>query len=173
MPFYQGKESGSRYGPTKDEEDLLRCLLLFGLMLETYKDTETIFNDQIIRGLHIIKEKKRIYTWVVFAVQLCVDTRRVVCKQLDRSFGEAQELRKWMSTTLEEAVRFGRNATLCEYYRVNTEMVKHNQDGLEIWLKKDAIQEVADDYLGHWAPLYRWGSFFLFRNHPMLVGLIT
>jgi hypothetical protein len=162
MPFYQGKESTSRYGPTQDEEDLLKRLSLFGLMLETYKDTETIFNDQLIRGLHIIKEKKRVYTWVVFAVQLFVDTRRVVGKQLDRSFGEAQVLQKWMSTTLEEALRFGRNATLCEYYKLNTEMVKHNQDGLEIWLKKDAIQEVADDYLGHRDPLTVGVPFFSF-----------
>lgn len=49
---------------------------------------------------------------------------------------------------------------------------------IEVTLKQDFTQCVLEDYFGacdmiERAAKYNWGPFFLFRNNPMMLGLIT
>lgn len=65
-----------------DEEILSKCLSLLGVLAKYYQ--QAFLNDQLIKGRPHLMNDKKIYTWVVLAIQLFVDTRRVVGKELDR-----------------------------------------------------------------------------------------
>jgi hypothetical protein len=172
LPFYQQDQAGAT-GPrfTQDEEALLKCLSLFGLTISKTKGH--FYNDQLIQGLHIIKKDKTIYTWIVFAVQLFIDTRRVLSKELDRCLNETHELQKWMSATLEQSLLFGRTNAVNDYYKVNSELLQGIKKQIELQLEKDFIQNSVDECFDDRAARYSWGSFYLLRNHPMLLGLMT
>lgn len=120
-----------------------------------------------------MKQDEKIYTWVVFAVQLFIDTRRVVGKELDRCLNETHDLQKWMSASLEQCLAFGRTNTVNNWYDINSDSLRATKKQIELMLEKDFIQAVLDDYLGSRSARYSWGPFYLFRNHPMLLGLIT
>lgn len=172
VPFFHqeaARQSGLHFA--KDEEVLLKCLSL--LALNNAYCNGKFFGDQLSEGLHIIQQDKKIYTWVVFAVQLLVDTRRVLGKELERCFTEAQDLRKWMSKTLQQTLDFGRTNNMNEYYKLNSKPIESTLEVVKEKLERDFIQDIADEYLGAHAALYPWGSFYLFRNHPMLLGLIV
>jgi hypothetical protein len=172
MPFYQQEEartSGLHFTP--DDETLLKCLSLFGLVISESKGD--FYNDQLIQALHTMKRDETIYTWVVFAVQLFVDTRRILGKELDRCIHETQELQKWMSASVEQCLNFGRTNTVNNWHDINSDSLLAMKQHLEHMLEKDFIQDVLDDYFGARATRYSWGPFYLFRNHPMLLGLIT
>jgi len=174
LPFYQEQEhrnTGLRL--SGDEETLYKCLSLFGLANTQCEGDFTTTNDQVILALHIAKENNVLYTWVVFAVQLFVDTRRVLGKELNRCFDEAQELRKRMLATVEQCLLFGKTNNVNDYYKINSDPLKKVKKGIEILLEKDFMQGIADEYLGTRSALYPWGSFYLFRNHPMILGLIV
>lgn len=87
LPFYQ-PSNDLRLTPV--EVALLKCLSLFGVVMENFNGN--FYHDQLIEGLYIVRQENVVYTWVVFAVQLFVDTRRVVGPELGRCFKEAQEL---------------------------------------------------------------------------------
>jgi hypothetical protein len=117
MPFYQqdeARKAGIRL--TQDEETLLKCLSLLGLGIDQCEGH--FFDDQLMQGLHLIKKDDAIYTWVVFAVQLLVDTQRVLGRELDRCFSETQVLRKWMLATLQQTLLFDQTNNVNEYYKV-------------------------------------------------------
>lgn len=122
LPFYQQEhEAGLRL--TSDEKLLLKCCSLFGLLAAQTKGN--LYDDQLIQGFRILKTNnpdKNIPTWVVFALQLFIDTRRVVgTSQLSQCLNEAQQLEKWMSAALEQSLKFGETNTVNEYYKLNGE----------------------------------------------------
>jgi hypothetical protein len=171
LPFYrldQANAAGIRL--TQDEETLLKCLSLLGLVISD--SGGNFFNDQLVQGLQIIGKDKAIYTWVVFAVQLFIDIRRVVGKELDRCLNESHELQKWMSETLEQSLLFGRTNSVNEFYKANSKALQNAKKYFESMLEKDFIQGLVDEAFGPRAARYSWGSFYLFRNHQMLLGLI-
>jgi hypothetical protein len=172
IPFYQQEQvraAGIRL--TDDEEALCKCLSLFSLVISQCEGD--FYNDQLFQALHIAKKESTIYTWVVFAVQLFVDTRRVLGKELSRCFDETQEMRKWMVATLEQCLFFGQSNKVNEFYKTGTPLLQGIKKGIEDFLEKDFMQELVDELLGVRSALYRWGSFYLVRNHPMLLGLLT
>jgi hypothetical protein len=172
IPFYQQEQvpaAGIRL--TDDEEALSKCLSLFGLVNSQCEGN--FYNDQLCQALHIAKKESTIYTWVVFAVQLFVDTRRVLGKELSRCFDETQEMRKWMLATLEQCLFFGQSNKVNEFYKTGTPLLQGIKKEIENFLEKDFMQELVDKLLGVRSALYRWGSFYLVRNHPMLLGLLT
>ncbi|TVY84824.1 hypothetical protein LSUE1_G002099 [Lachnellula suecica] len=175
MPFYQeGVDCGLRF--TEDEKALLRCLSLLGLLNSEFNGD--FFNDQLIQGLHILKTNnpdQKLYTWVVFAVQLFVDTRRVVGNELGRCFTEAKELEGWMTTALEQSFIFGSTNTVNESYKLNGHLLSTLNKQITGLLKEDLLQRILHERFGNGAHAarYSWGPFYLFRNHPMLLGLLV
>jgi hypothetical protein len=170
--FYQqdqARTTGLRL--SDDEEVLMKCLSLFAMA--NANCSGQFYNDQLIHALHVAKKNKTVYTWVVFAVQLFVDTRRVIGKELNRVFDEAQKLRKWMLATLEQSLLFGQTNTVNNYYKQNDDLFRITKEGIQKLLERDFMEEALNEYLGDRADLYRWGSFYLFRNHPMILGLLT
>ncbi|TVY36175.1 hypothetical protein LOCC1_G005951 [Lachnellula occidentalis] len=172
LPFYKGVRSEAHL--TQDDKSLLKCLSLFGLVAVTYKGN--CFNDQLIHALYLLKTNnpdKNIYTWAVFAVQLFVDTRRVVGKERVKCLDEAQKLRKWMSTALKKSVPFGQASNVNGYYQLNSDINSGLRKHIDVVLKEDFVQTMLENYFEDRAVEYSWGSFYLFLNHPMLVGLIV
>lgn len=172
LPFYNedaAKTSGLRF--SQDERVLMNCLSLLGFLAMVRKG-EDIFNDQLIEGLHIAKNNNTVYTWVAFAVQMYVDTRRVVGKELDRCLNEAHQLQRWMSTTLEQSLLFGHTNTINDYYKLNSKGLQLIKDQMEVIVENDFIQKLLGETLGPSAERYSCGPFYLFRNNPMLLGLI-
>ena len=140
IPFYQQEQiraAGIRL--TDDEEALCKCLSLFGLVISQCEGD--FYNDQLFQALHIAKKESTIYTWVVFAVQLFVDTRRVLGKELSRCFDETQEMRKWMVATLEQCLFFGQSNKVNEFYKIGTPLLHGIKKGIEDFLEKDFMQE--------------------------------
>ena len=169
VAFYQGDQARTTGLPFSDDEKvLMKCLSLFAMA--NANCSGKFFNDQLIQALHIAKKDKTVYTWVVFAVQLFVDTRRVVGKELNRVFDEAQKLRKWMLATLEQSLLFGKTNKVNSYYKLNGHFFQIAKEGIQRLLERDFMEEAMNEYLGDRADLYRWGSFYLFRNHPMSLG---
>ncbi|TVY17417.1 hypothetical protein LARI1_G004222 [Lachnellula arida] len=175
LPFFQEKEdqgSGLRF--TQDEKTLLKCLSLFGLIASASKGH--LYNDQLILGLHLLKTnnpEETIMTWIVFAVQLFVDTRRVVGNELVSCLQEAQQLQQWMSTAVEQSLLCGQTNTVNYFYKYNSGVLHKIKEQLNSALKEDFVQRLMHEVMGDRAALYSWGDFYLFRNHPMLVGLVT
>ena len=166
LPFYlEDQDSGLRL--TQDEKTLLKCLSLFGLIASQTEGN--FYNDQLIRGLHLLKtnnSEKKVYTWVVFAVQLFVDTRRVVGNELVPCLQEAHELQKWMSAALEQCLLFGQTNNVNDFYKVNIDMLHQAKKQIDVVLKEDFVQRLLDEIMGDRAARYSWGAFYLFRNHP-------
>jgi hypothetical protein len=81
LPMYQA-HLRSELRLSDDEKILSKCLSLLGVLAKYYQ--QAFLNDQLINGLSHLMNDKKIYTWVVLAIQLFVDTRRVVGKELDR-----------------------------------------------------------------------------------------
>lgn len=154
LAFYsEGLRPFLRLSP--DEETLLKCLSLLGSLAKEYHGD--FYNDQLVQGLHILKANnpdKIIYTWVVFAVQLFVDTRRVVSKELEQCFRDAQEIQKWMRATLMQPIRFGRSSAVNEFFKVNLDSALMFRESLETNLKEDLIQtKLNQRFDGN----YSWG----------------
>ncbi|CZR61917.1 uncharacterized protein PAC_11814 [Phialocephala subalpina] len=179
LPFYQqDQDSGLRL--TSDEQVLFKCCSLFGLLA---KQTDcALYNDQLIQGFRILKtnnSEETIHAWIVFALQLFIDTRRVVGDtELSRCLNEAQQLQEWMSAALQQSLKFGETNTVNDYYKINANALKGVRKQIDVALKKDFMQCVLNDYFGacdmiERATRYNWGLFFLFRNNPMVLGLIT
>jgi hypothetical protein len=173
VPFYQAEQrAGSRL--TDDEDILLKCLSLFGLIAT--KSEGNFYEDQLVRGLHLLKTNnpdEKIYTWVVFAVQLYVDTRRVVGNELERCFQEARQIQQWMTKTLEQSLLFGHTNTVNDFYKLNSDAFRGVKKQIDVTLVDDFIEMLLREVFDVRADRYSWGPFFLFRNHPMLLGLIT
>jgi hypothetical protein len=150
---------------TKDEEELLKCLSVLGVLAADH--VEGCFKeDQLIKAISITQKVKKVYTWVVFAVQLLVDTRRVVNKELDRCLKDFSHLQQWLSTTVNETLRFG---GVGGWYKLNSSSLLKCREDLEYLCR---VQQVMDIHLEDRSVHYNWGPFFLFRNHPMLPGLL-
>jgi hypothetical protein len=174
LPFYQQEAARATGFPLSDDEEVLyKCLSLFGLANTQFEGDFCATNDQVILALHIAKKDKVLYTWVVFAVQLFVDTRRILGKELKRCFDETQEMRKWMVKTLDQCLLHGQTNTVNDYHKTNAGRLQDVKKSMKLLLEHDLMQEIADEYLGTRSTLYAWGSFYLFRNHPMLLGLLT
>lgn len=167
-PFYK-VEGDLRVTP--DEETLLKCLSLFGLLNATYQGE--LQGDLLIKGLHVMRKTGTVYTWVVFATQLFIDTRRVVGEELSRCFDETLQLHKAMSTIWEQTLQFGRTNFINDYYEVNGESIQKFKQRFEDILEKDFVQTLVHAQFGDRASQFSWGSFYLFRNHPLLVGLFA
>ena len=169
LPFYQQKLH-EQLNHTKDEEELFKCLSVLGLLAKHYE--ECFKEDQLIKAISITRKAKKIYTWVVFAFQLLVDTRRVVNKELDRCLKDFSHLQQWLSTTVNETLRFGETNGVNGWYKINSDNLLTMRKALEQLCQADFVQEALDKYLKDRSVLYKWGPFFLFRNHPMLPGLL-
>jgi hypothetical protein len=166
MPFYQ---PNARI--TKDEEVLLKCLSLFGFLSTKYMDIYP--EDQLIKAIAILRQDKKVYTWVVFAVQLFIDTRRVVGQELQRCMKEFRHLHEWMSTTIKKSLDFGKTNRVNYWYVHFSDEVEKRRKALEMLCLEDFIQLEMEDAFEERISLYQWGPFFLYRNHPMLLGLLT
>ncbi|PMD30202.1 hypothetical protein L207DRAFT_592660 [Hyaloscypha variabilis F] len=174
LAFYQQEAVRARGFPLSDDEEALyKCLSLFGLANTQFEGDFFTTRDQVILALHIARKDKVLYTWVVFAVQLFVDTRRILGKELKRCFDETQEVRKWMVTTLDQCLLHGQTNTVNDYHKTNAGRLQEVKKSIKLLLEYDLMQEIADEYLDARSALYAWGSFYLFRNHPMLLGLLT
>jgi hypothetical protein len=128
----------------------------------------------LIQGLHTLKTnnpEKIVYTWVVFAVQLFVDTRRVFGNELVQCLQEAHELQKCMSAALEQSLLFGHTNVVNDYYKFNSDVFLQAKKQVDLVLKEDFVQRLLHEVMGDRAARYSWGPFYLFRNHPMLLGL--
>jgi len=166
MPFYQDYQA-TALRTTKDED------ALFGLI--AWQTQGDFYRGQLIRALHLLKTNnpdKKVYTWVVSAVRLFVDTRRIVGNELAQCFDEAQALQKWMSAALEQPLLFSHTNTVNDYYKKNSNVLQLVEKQIDNILKKDLVQPLLDDFFGARAARYSWGPFYLLRNHPMILGLI-
>ncbi len=76
---------------------------------------------------------------MIFAVQLFVDTRRVIGKELNRVFDEAQELRKWMLASLEQSILFGKPNKVNNYYKHNYDLLRITKEGIQKLLERDFV----------------------------------
>jgi len=173
LPFYQADQRAELI-LTGDEDVLLKCLSLFGLIAS--QSQGNVCQDQLIKGLHHLKTNnpdENIYTWVVFAVQLFVDTRRIVGNELEQCFQEARQIQQWMTKALEQSLFFGHATDVNDFYKLNSDSLRELKKHIDILLGDDCIEEMLREVFGDRADRYSWGPFFLFRNHPMLLGLIT
>ncbi|KAE9375177.1 hypothetical protein N431DRAFT_463284 [Stipitochalara longipes BDJ] len=156
---------------TKNEKALIHFLALFGILAIQCKGN--IYGDQLVHGLYIIKKDKIVYTWVVFAFQLFIDTRHVVGKDLPRCFDETQQLRKWISATLEQALIFGQTNTINHAYQLNCHLLQNTMEEMKMLLEEDFMQTLKNRCKYTPSACDGWGSFYLYRNHPMLMGLMA
>jgi hypothetical protein len=142
IPFYQQEQvRGAGIRLTDDEEALCKCLSLFGLVNSQCEGN--FYNDQLFQALHIAKKESTIYTWVVFAVQLFVDTRRVLGKELSRCFDETREMRKWMLATLEQCPCFiGQSNKVNEFYKTGTPLLQGIKKEIEHFLRKTSCRSL-------------------------------
>jgi len=174
IPFYQVDVDDDFLRHTPYEIVLLKCLSLIGLPL--CKSIGSCFQDQLINGIYLVKKDRKVYTWVVFAIQLFVDTRNIVGKHLDRCLNDSRQLQKWMSTTITDSLLFGKTNVVNDWYRLNTNILSQTKKAIVELLENDIIQgelEATFSDVPDKLKRYSWGPFFLFRNHPMLLGLIT
>lgn len=149
LPFYQ-QDQEARLRLTSDEQVLLKWCSLLGLLAA--QTEANFYNDQLIRGFHILKTNnpdENIPTWIVFALQLFIDTRRVVGNPgLSQCLSESQELEKWMSATLKQSLKFGETNAVNHYYKMNRDTLKLVKKQLDVTLKQDFMQCVLEDYFG-------------------------
>jgi hypothetical protein len=158
---------------TKDEEVLLKCLSLLGLIAREYGDAHPAFTqDQLLKAITITQQDKKLYTWVVFAIQLLVDTRRVVDKELDRCIKEFHRLAEWISNTIKQTLKFGETNRVNTWYQISSKTMLEWKTSMEKVCKEDLVQHMLNEYFGDRVAQYSWGSFFLYRNNPMLPGLL-
>jgi hypothetical protein len=169
LPFYQ-QNSHEFDNHTKDEEELLKCLSVLGLLANYFE--ESFKEDQLIKAISITRKNKKVYTWVVFAVQLLVDTRRVLNKELDRCLKDFSHLQQWLSTTVNETLQFCETNGVDGWYKFNSGNLLTWRKKLEYLCRGDFVQELMDIHFKDRSVSYKWGPFFLFRNNPMLPGLL-
>jgi hypothetical protein len=140
VPFYQANERAA-LRLTDDEDILLKCLSLFGMIAS--KSEGNFYEDQLVKGLQLLKTNnpdENIYTWVVFAVQVVIDTRRVVGNELEQCFQEAQQIQQWMARTLEQSLLFGHTNTVNDFYKVNSDALRGLKKQIDITLADDCIE---------------------------------
>jgi len=172
VPMYRGDPS---VRITNDEEISLNCLSLIGLLLDAVNGEKVFDEDQLIKAISVTRKDKKIYTWVVFAFQLFIDTRRVVGTELDRCIKEFHSIQEWISATTKQSLQFGETNKVNTWYDFNAESLKGWLKELDILCQDDFVQGALNDYYegyGDRAKTYSWGPFFLYRNHPMLCGLL-
>jgi hypothetical protein len=171
LPFYR---SNTGLPNTDDEVALLKCLSLLSMVGQHFVDAEVeLFpEDQLIKGISLVQKDKQIYTWVVFAVQLLVDTRRVVGKELDRCLQEFHKLQEWISATIKQFLQFGKTNKVNNHYVLCSEGFKRLSALVDLLCREDIVQKNLEEYFGDRVAEYSWGPFFLYRNHPMLAGLL-
>ncbi|CAG8953349.1 hypothetical protein HYFRA_00003560 [Hymenoscyphus fraxineus] len=169
-PFYQ-EIQGVSFRLSQEEEMVFKCLSLLGLLAMGTKGD--FYNDQLIHGLYTLKTEnpgKKIYTWVVLAVQLLVDVHQVTGQRLEQCFQEARELQKWMSTTVRQSLQFNQTN---DFVKLNSKSILSLEKRIDSVLKEDFMQNMLLSTLGDRAGQHFWGEFYLLRNHPMLLGLIV
>jgi hypothetical protein len=171
IPIYR-QNSHEFHNHTKDEKELLKCLSVLGILGVFADDFDAFKEDQLIKAISITRKARKVSTWVVFAVQLLVDTRRVVNKELDRCLKDFRHLQKWLSTTVNETLRFGETNGVDGWYKLNSGSLLEWREALELLCQGDFVQQLMDIYLEDRSVHYKWGPFFLFCNHPMLSGLL-
>jgi hypothetical protein len=169
LPFYNPNPTAKL---TKDEEVLLKCLSLLGLIASECGDAPAFTQDQLLKAITITQRDKKIYTWLVFAIQLLVDTRRVVDKELDRCVKEFHRLAEWLSTTINQTLKFGETNKVNTWYQINSKTMLEWKTSMEKVCKEDLVQHILNEYFGDREAQYSWGSFFLYWNNPMLPGLL-
>lgn len=168
-PFFQQDRA---HNFTLDEEALFKCLSLFGFLICRYPGAFP--QDQLMKGLELTKKDNKVYTWVVLAVQLLIDTRRVVGAQgLDRFMEEFHSTEKWLSSTIKQCLRFGETNEVNTWFKINDPALRQLGKQVDEILRRDTLQEDLDMCFGDGGAKYSWGPFFLFRNHPTLAGLLV
>jgi hypothetical protein len=58
------------------------------------------------------------------------------------------------------------------WYQMHSEALLQMEEGLDFLVKNDFMQSELVEVFGDHAARYSWGSFFLYRNNPMLPSLI-
>jgi hypothetical protein len=108
----------------------------------------------------------------VFPVQLLVDTRRVVGKELDRCLQEFHKLQEWVSATIKQSIHFGKMNKVNSHYAICSEGYKRLSRVVDMVCQQDIIHQFLEEFFKDRVLEYSWGPLFLYRNHPMLAGLI-
>jgi hypothetical protein len=145
---------------------------LLGLIAKHDDGVAVVIEDELLKAISVTQKDEKIYTWVVFAIQLFVDTRRVVKKELDRCIQEFHHLQQWISATIEQALKFGETNSVNSWYKLNSKLPLEWKTQMEHACEQDWVQYLLNQYFGDRVDQYSWGPFFLFRNNPMLPGLV-
>ena len=144
LPIYQADQNHKKL--TKDEEAFFHRFSLFAVfsfeIKQIFKEQGGVVfeNDQLMRGFSLIMEDKKIYTWVVLTIQLFVDIRRILGKDLDRCLNEFHKMEKWLSKTIKLTRNFGQSFFINHWHKVNDPALAQMEKHTGLLVRQDYIQ---------------------------------
>ncbi|KAF2119827.1 hypothetical protein BDV96DRAFT_595451 [Lophiotrema nucula] len=158
---------------SQDEETLLRCLSLFSLMDEcsgNLKGLRKPYSDNVLEAVAYIRENQTIPTWAVFAVQLFIDTRRVLRHDTSRGLRDLRDTALWLRESLNSCEEHAKYFQINEWYTLSKNLFSDLNNIINIALDIDVSQCLLLEAVGSSAPELSWGTDFLYSNHPMMCG---
>lgn len=137
LPMYQTAQR-SVLKLSDDEEVLFKCMSLFGFL--TLKRYEALASqDEVLRGIALLKKNRKVYTLVVLAVQLFIDTRRVLGEALDRCMRDFHQMGEWISGTIQQCHEFGRTNQVNTWHKFNKEVLPEFDKNLRDLAREDFV----------------------------------
>jgi hypothetical protein len=104
FPMYPRYMMANMQGVTEDEHILLQCLSHLNIVdwhLNGMKHkgiwNEIFLEDQVLRAVRTMRLERKFPTWVVFACQILVDTRREIGTQLGEGLQDLRTHESWLS----------------------------------------------------------------------------
>lgn len=165
----------------KEEDDLCICIshlnvLDFQLDIRACATTDdSVFReDQILRAVHTMRVERIIPTWTVLALQILVETRRELGTHLSRGLEDLREAWAWLHPTWTACLDTDRTRGIRNIEQVCYKPVKEEIARMSELLDEDFMQGLLDDQMKHQPKdfsNFNRGSYFFFRNHPLVCGL--
>ena len=163
---------------TEDEHMLLQCLSHFNIMDWQLNDhrpegsQKGIFlEDQVLQAVRIMRVERKFPTWVVFACQILVDTRRELGTQVDQGCKNLKRQGAWLMEAWNKCLETGKGNKINDFHKKNDPVIRKELEWLKTTSQGDFVQEMIDDYFKkeqHKISRYSWGDFFLLKNHPTI-----
>lgn len=172
--FVEGLADPSSIPLTASEVVLAKCLLQLRAVASARNPV--LARDGMIRAIAEVLNTGTRPSWTVFAVQLLWDTQRELGSDIARGYTDAHNAVRWILHSVEDTLSAGYAGYFGDRYQKNAFGLQEFKSYLEDSLGRSDycyIQEIMDFVKGQDRPYFEYEPHFLYRNHPMMCGLLS